>query len=638
MSENSEVGAVVPNRPEFQRSPNPGRPGSAAPTFFLFLIYAFLPISVLAGYRIENVSYPAEIRGGLSAVAFTPGGTLVIANRFGEIWMRAADGAWRRFARGLDEPLGIVAESDRAIVIAHRPEILRAADTDGDGAADTFDALGGKWGLTQNYHQFTFGLKRDRGGNFYGGVSLDSTGGKPNVIGAPMVITPTRGPRNAKTVIVAGYHRSEVPFRGWAFRVTSDGAFEPLAAGFRQPNGVGLSPDDELFLTDNQGDFKANGGLHHVERGDFHGHPESVKWEPGFNADAVNVESLWRRLKPLAVVFPHGAMGISAGEPVWDLTSGKFGPYAGQVFVGDFSRLLLRASLERIAGAWQGVCFPFLGRNTSADYVTGERLNAGGTRIAFAPDGSLYIAATRGWGGGADGLQRVVFDGSAPADLRDVKLTDRGFAVHFTGEMDRATLARPENFSLKRFRFYYHWRYGSPWIDEADVPVTEAKPADDGRSVEIALSELQAGFVYELSVPRLRTTQGAALANPLAYYTANRLHNGDAPIGGTTRLPRSDESSAPQETEQTSDAQLLTVGEKIYRLYCVACHQPDGRGVLGGAANFVDDKSRLAKTNAQLLDIITAGNEAKGMPAFGAIINTTQRRAVLTYIRATFGK
>jgi transmembrane sensor len=38
-----------------------------------------------------------------------------------------------------------------------------------------------------------------------------------------------------------------------------------------------------------------------------------------------------------------------------------------------------------------------------------------------------------------------------------------------------------------------------------------------------------------------------------------------------------------------------------------------------------------------LLEVIANGIEAKGMPAFAAIINASQRRAVLAYIRATFG-
>ena len=609
-----------------------------------FLVLALFASPARAGYRIEDVPYPAELRGGISAVTFTPSGALVISTRLGEVWIRSreAGGAesWRRFMRGLDEPMGLVAESEREIFVAHRPEVLRARDTDGDGRAETFDALGGKWGLSPNYHEFFFGLARDRAGNFYGAPSLDSLAEK----GYKPEAAPARGKRDYTHVLEPAGHRSETPWRGWVVRIGPEGKFEPVASGFRQPNGMGLSPTGDLFVTDNQGDYKPSTGLLHVEEGDFHGHAGSLKWDPTLNLAALTTEALWQRLKTPAVVFPHGPMGVSPGQPVWDQSGGKFGPYAGQVFVGDYSRLVVRASLERVAGAWQGACFPFLGRNETSAYVSGAKLKAGATRFAFAPDGSLYLAATAGWGAGEDGLQRVSWDGKPAAEVRDLKLTDRGFALHFTQPIDAAMLARNESYELTRFRYYYHVKYGSPWVDEAKVPVKEVRAAADGLSAELVLAELKPGFVYELSVPTLRTTGGEPLANPLAYYTANRLLNGERAVGGTTRLPRPGETSlgakeAPGEQLKSAGPEVIAAGEKIYRFYCVPCHQPDGRGlpVPGGAANFVDDKSRLAKSDEQLLEVIANGNEAKAMPAFGAIINPAQRRAVLAYIRATFG-
>jgi mono/diheme cytochrome c family protein len=612
-------------------------------------------VTTHAGYTIEDVTYPAAIKGGIAAVTFTPQGSLVIATRVGEIWIRSttpAAGAaasstsgWRRFARGLDEPMGLVADSEREIFVAHRPELLRARDTDGDGSADTFDALGGKWGLSQNYHEFFFGLARDAQGNFYGQPSLDSTVTRDAAHKAEYPTFSTRGPRNLDHVLEPTGHRSETPWRGWIVRVGTDGTFEPIASGFRQTNGIALSPDGDLFVTDNQGDYKAATGLLHVERGDFHGHAGSLKWEPGYDPAGLTTEKLFERLKTPAVVFPHGPMGNSPGEPVWDRSGGKFGPYAGQVFVGDYSRLMVRATLERVAGGWQGACFPFLGRNELAPYVSGARYKAGGTRAAFAPDGSLYVAATAGWGAGEDALQRIVWDGRVAADLHDVKLTADGFRVSFTQPMAAEFLNKPTSYEVTRFRFYYHSKYGSPWVDEARVPIRAVRAAADGRSAEVVLDELKPGFVYEMSVPTLRTAAGEPLANPLAYYTANRLLNGERTVGGTTRLPIAGETSlgakeAPGETNNAPTAAQIAAGEKVYRFYCVACHQPDGRGlpVPGGAANFVDDKSRLAKSDADLLKVIADGNEAKAMPAFGSIINANQRRAVLAYIRATFGE
>ncbi len=605
---------------------------------FFFFVAA---LGAHAGYRIENVKYPAALRGGISAVTFTPRGTLVVATRYGEIWMRAPDGAWHRFARGLNEPMGLVADSENLVYVAHRPELLRAADTDGDGQADTFDALGGSWGLSQNYHEFFFGLRRDQAGNFFGAISLESTGANATDQHAVIPVTPQRGERNARNLLEGTFHRSDLSWRGWAIEITADGKFVPIANGFRQPCGVGLSPDGDLFLTDNQGDYKPSCGLLHVEAGDFHGHASSVKWEPGIDPASVTTEMLWKRYKPMAIVFPHGPMGVSSGEPSWDLTGGKFGPFGGQIFLGDFTKLIIRASLDRVAGAWQGACFPFLGRTDSPANVTGDKLAAGSVRGQFAPDGSYYLGETGGWGGGSDGLQRIVWDGKATPEVRDMKLTARGFALTFTQPMSAASLAKPENFEINRFKYFYHWKYGSPWIDEAKVAVKEIHASADGLTAELVLADLQPGYIYELSVPALRTAANEPLANPLAYYTANRLVTGEIAPGGYTRLPRPDEADIGAkdagELAKTPDA-IIAAGEKVYRLFCTACHQPDGRGLPGSqVANFVEDKTRLAKPDAQLLQTITTGSEAKGMPSFGVLLSPGQRRAALAYIRASFG-
>ena len=605
---------------------------------FLFML-TFLAgaLAARAGYRLENIARPAEMRGGIVGIGFSPTGTLVVTTRYGEVWMRPPAGAWRGFARGLNEPLGLVVESDRVVWVAHRPELLKCADTDGDGRADTFDALGAQWGVSNNYHEFFFGLRRDPAGNFYGVIGLTSLGDKLTLAQADV-----RGPLDPRPILETAGHIADLPYRGWAVKIAPDGTFTPIATGFRQTNGVGLSPDGELFANDNQGEYKPSCGLIHVEAGGFYGHVAGLKWEPGFDPKTFTTEQAWQRYQGPAVVFPHGPMGISGGEPVWDTTAGKFGPFAGQVFAGDYGRIVVRSALEKIAGAWQGACFPFLGRNETAPFATGEKLLAGGTRAVFAPDGSLYLGATAGWGAGADGIQRVVWDGQAPPEVREIKITARGFRLNFTRPMSAATLATAANFEINRFRFYYQHKYGSPRVDEASVAIGAVRPAVDGLSAELVLAELKPGFVYELSVAALRTTDNQPLANPLAYYTANRLLNGERAIGDTTRLPLPGESSlgakeADAKAGATPEA-LIAAGEKTYRLYCVACHQPDGRGVPGGAANFRDDKTRLAKSDAELLKIIAGGLDTKGMPPFEAMLSVPQRRAVLAYLRATFGE
>lgn len=597
------------------------------------LLLCGLTLGAKAAYHVETVVLPPEVRGGISGVAFTPKGTLVIATRYGEIWMRDSDAApWRKFASGLDEPLGLLAESEDVVYVAHKPELLKLTDTDGDRHADTFDVLGYDWGQSNNYHEFFYGLRRDAAGNFYGAVSLDSSGAKEPP-------GRTRGVRNITPAIEPSYHGSEMPWRGWAVKITPAGETIHFASGLRQPNGVGMSPAGELFMTDNQGDYKPSCGLLHIEFGDFHGHAESLKWEPGFVAGSLTPEVLWKRYKAPAVVFPHGALGVSAGEPIWDLSNGRFGPFSGQTFVGDFTNLVLRVELQKVGGAYQGVAFPFLGRSEDPEFATGDRLKQGGIRLAFAPDGALYIGLTSGWGAGVMGLQKVTWDGAVPAEVLSLQLTERGFALKFTQPMDTASVQALAGKALRTFRYYYQVQYGSPPIDEALLPISEVRVAADGLGAELLVPNLKAGFVYEFDFDKLRTRQGAPLANPMAYYTANRLLTGEVAPGGTTRLPRPNEEAlgAKAALNELAPEALIAEGKKVYSMFCAACHQPDGRGIKGGAANFVEDKSRLAKTDAELLKSITQGLEMKGMPAFGSTLPKGQQKAVLAYLRDAFG-
>jgi mono/diheme cytochrome c family protein len=599
----------------------------------LFLL-AGLALGASAAYHVETIVLPPEVRGGISGVAFTPKGTLVLATRYGEIWMRESDAApWRKFAGGLDEPLGLLAESEAVVYVAHKPELLKLADTDGDGRAETFDVLGYDWGQSNNYHEFFYGLRRDAAGNFYGAISLDSSGAKEPA-------GRTRGVRNITPAVEASYHGSEMPWRGWAVKITPAGETIHFASGLRQPNGVGLSPAGELFMTDNQGDYKPSCGLMHLEFNDFHGHAESLKWEPGFVSGSLTPEKLWQRYKAPAVVFPHGPLGVSAGEPIWDLSEGRFGPFAGQTFVGDFTNLVIRVELQKVGGAYQGVAFPFLGRSEDPDFASGDRLKQGGIRMTFAPDGSLYLGLTSGWGAGVIGLQKVTWDGAVPAEVLSLQLTERGFALKFTQPMDRATVQALTRQGVRAFRYYYQVQYGSPPIDETTRPISEVQVAADGLSAELTVPGLQAGFVYEFDFEKLRTQQGKSLANPVAFYTANRLLTGEVAIGGTTRLPRPNEEAlgAKAALNELAPEALIAEGKKVYALFCAACHQPDGRGIKGGAANFVDDKSRLAKSDQELLKAIAQGLEMKGMPAFGSTLPKGQQKAVLAYLRAAFGE
>jgi hypothetical protein len=439
------------------------------------------PSTVEQNYtRIETIELPKDAVMEIGGLAFDPDGRLFACTRRGEVWMRH-ENQWSRFASGLHEPLGICAIGPSDVIVGQRPELTRLRDTDKDGRADRFDTICDAYGLSGNYHEFAYGPVRDKEGNLYGtlNVGWESSG------------------------------VSKAPYRGWAYKVTPQGEFVPIAPGLRSPAGIGLSPDGELFVTDNQGDWMGTSPLFHITPGSFYGHPASLRWEKDYagpkDATQLPLDQLSKRRKPPAASFVHGPLGHSPGEPVWIPS----GPFKGQILVGDQTRsLMTRIALEKVGGEYQGAVFPF-----RSGFASGL------IRLAFAPDGSLWIGQTdRGWGsvgGRPFSLQRLVWTGKIPMEIVRMSATQNGFELTFTKPVKDAG-----EISLQHYYYRYHRQYGSPQIDP--TPVKPESVSVSGDRVSIVLPEIVEGRIYELHLKGLRATDGDHLLHPSAYYTLNR--------------------------------------------------------------------------------------------------------------------
>jgi hypothetical protein len=310
-------------------------------------------------------------------------------------------------------------------------------------------------------------------------------------------------------------------------KVTPAGAVTPYACGFRQPNGLVQLPDGALFATDNQGDWVGTSPLHHVTEGAFHGHPASLLWHPawkGKNPVELRVDDLRKARKLPAVQFPQNDMAGSVAQPAYDGTGGKFGPYAGQLVVAEWTNpRLLRADLEQIAGEYQGAAFILL---------EGQGLRPASMRLAFAPDGgSLYVGQTSRIWGSIEGLQRVTFTGRTPFDVVHMRLGADGFDLELTKPADPETAKDPLAWSFTRYHYLYHSQYGSPKTDVTPVKVTGVQVSPDGRRVSLRLEALLPGWIYELRPSGVRSQDGDPLATRLAAYTLNRLRGKAAAAG-----------------------------------------------------------------------------------------------------------
>ncbi len=462
-------------------------------------------------YEIETIPTPAGLIAETGGLAFLPDGRLAACFHRGEVMLYdPKTKRWSLFAEGLHDPLGLVAISNRELLVVQRPEMTRLRDTNGDGVADLYETVSDQFGMSGNYHEFAFGPVRDKQGNLYMTLNAASNGAgiRPEVRGT------------YDSLSRKGRMYACVPYRGWVMQVRPDGTTRPYASGFRSPNGLGFDAQGRLLVTDNQGDWLGTSKLYVVEPGKFYGHPASLVWREGFpdiepmSLSARQLDSMRTRE---AIVFPHQKMAHSPTQLVTDNTGGRFGPFEGQTFVGemDFSRLL-RLLPDEVNGQLQGACIPFFDK---------AGLQLGSNRLAFAPDGSLWVGQTdHGWVG-ARGLQRIRYKGTGiPLDLTGVRLTKNGFDLTFTQPLDEAQAQQVANYAFRRYYYKYHQAYGSPETDITPVPVTSATLSPDRKTISLALADLRPGYVYELTMGPLTASNGQKkVANRLVCYTLNIL-------------------------------------------------------------------------------------------------------------------
>lgn len=463
-------------------------------------------------YIVETISTPEGVKAEIGALTFLSDGRLVVCFLRGEVMIydpRSRE--WSLFAEGLHEPLGIMAISASEFLIMQRPELTRVKDTDGDGVADLFETVTDDFGITGNYHEFNYGPVIDKEGNIFIALNSGSSGGdiQPEVRGR----LDTTGRDNLGKEMF-----SVVPYRGWVMKLTPDGQLLPYASGFRSPNGIGFDADGHLLVTENQGDWVGTSKLFHIREGNFYGHPGSLIWRKGWNRGNpfyLPVEALDSMRTRAAVLFPQNIIANSPTQPVCDMTNGKFGPYSGQLFVGEMnSGRLVRVVLETVNGTLQGACIPF---------IDGKGLRKGINRLAFAPDGSLWVGqAAYGWGGD-NGIQRIRFTGKQPVDIYDMHLTDKGFDLSFTQALDKSAALSQNNYRLKHYYYEYHKKYGSERMDEQEVLINKITLTPDGKKLSLTIDSLKAGYVYQLDLGDLRTIGGDTLANHLICYTVNQL-------------------------------------------------------------------------------------------------------------------
>jgi mono/diheme cytochrome c family protein len=454
------------------------------------LVKAAATAKLPAGYSIENW-YPPKDNYGRDqlfealGLALARDGTVVVATRTAGIW-RLVNGEWRPFAEGLFDSLGVVVEDGKGltVVAGQKAELTRISDTNGDGIADRYDTLFDAHSYHGNYHNYLHGPVRAKDGSYYFTINLvhDVTGLSYNA--------------GSNTMGSWG------GFSGWAVRVKPDGTSELFANGLRSPASLGVSPDGRVWYADNQGDFVGTSKLYVLKKNGFYGHPAGLVDLPGMTPDSPEIK--WEKVAPRkqreVVLFPHNKVANSPGNPAWDLTRGKFGPFAGQMLIGDQTQSnLLRVVIQKVGDVEQGSVMSFF-----------EGLESGVMRPLFLSDGSLLLGQTgRGWqakGGKIASLQHVRWDGKTVAPgILSMSATATGFRIDFTQPLGAGvseSLLRSA-VSLESWTYRDAPDYGSPELGTRDEGVTTFKFSADRKSLDLTLATLEQPKVHPHQTSRV---------------------------------------------------------------------------------------------------------------------------------------
>ena len=380
-----------------------------------------------------------------------------------------------RIAEGLAEPLGLKVVNDEIFVL-QKQELTQLVDHDGDGITDEYRTISNSWGATTDFHEFSFGLEY-KDGFFYATLGLAH--------------------RLEDTELQA-------PDRGTLIKIARDGTYENVMSGLRQTNGIGVGPEGELFITENQGQWMPASKVIHVQDGQFHG--SHYHMGDRYKGLEMTLPALW---------LPQNEIGNSPSQPA--LISE--GTYAGQMLHGEVTHGgLKRVFLEKVNGSYQGAAFRFT-----------QGLEAGINRIAWGPDKALYVGGIGmtgdwGWKGTQYGLQRLEFTDEIVFEILKIQATPEGFDMTFTEPLAEGHGEDPDDYLLQQWRYEATARYGGDKLDLESLSPNNLTVSPDRKTVHLEIPGLNENrVVYFLLNEELRSSAGRSLWSGEAWYTLNSI-------------------------------------------------------------------------------------------------------------------
>ena len=436
----------------------------------------------------ENNPWNSWIRP--TGLDFFSDGRAAICTLNGDVWIisgvdeRLENLTWKRFATGLYEPLGLVVVKDQ-IYVRGRDQITRLHDLNNDNEADFYENFNNDGAIDSGYHAFCYDLQADSKGNFYyarGGHWYPP------------------GRRDVDAV----------------FKLSPDGLkTERIANGFRVPNGIAIGPEDQIFTSDNQGNWTPTSKVNLVRPGAFHGFVA----DPQFAKNPIVPKSF----EPPICWIPYDRDNSSGGQCF--VSDPRFGPLSNHLFHTSYGKSSLFMVMYEQVGEQktpQGGVVPL-----------NFKFDSGIMRARVNPkDGQLYVCGIKGWqtNGNRDGcVQRIRYTGKAAHLPVELHMASHAILITFSEPLDRASASDKDNYSIEQWTYRWTSEYGSKDYSPANpgkagrdaVDVAGADLSADGKTITLRVENLAPVMQMKIGM-KIKAADGSGISTAI-YNTINAV-------------------------------------------------------------------------------------------------------------------
>ncbi|WP_395748990.1 LamG-like jellyroll fold domain-containing protein [Prosthecobacter sp.] len=381
----------------------------------------------------------------ITAHDFFSDGTAAIATMTGEVWLvkgideKLEKIRWKRFATGLNQPLGMKVVKDKLYVLG-RDQITCLHDLNGDDEADFYECVTNAMQTSPGGHDFIVGLETDKEGRWY------FASGNQGVC-----------------------------------RITGRDKLEVLGTGFRNPDGLGLSPDGRFITTSGQeGDWTPASSIFQIELD----HNLGAHFGAGGPKNGQPPE-------PVLLYMPRGEDNSASSQAF--ISGDKWSSLKGDdnfVHLSSGGGSAWLAMRQNVKGRWQAAAFKISGN-----------FDSGPQCARFNPnDGHLYVNGMQGWGSYTpkDGcFQRVRFTGGEKPVPIAFEARDNGVLLRFNQPVKDADAS---TCFAQCWNYRYGAQYGSP---EYSVKYADT-PGHDPLEIH-SVQKLDGGKTLFLEIPQLVT-------------------------------------------------------------------------------------------------------------------------------------